>query len=56
MDLAVRRGVPLGNSILTMNTFEQAEVRANPEKGDKGGEAARAAIALVALKRQLAAT
>ena len=56
MDLAVKRGVPLGNSILTMNTLEQAQVRADPEKGDKGGEAARAAISLVALKRSLAST
>ena len=56
MDFAVKRGVPLGNSILTMNTLEQAQVRADPEKGDKGGEAARAAIALVALKRSLAST
>ena len=51
MDLAVSRAMPLGNSILTMNTMEQAEVRADPGRGDKGGEAARAAVALVALKR-----
>ncbi len=51
MDLAVSRAMPLGNSILTMNTMEQAEVRADPARGDKGGEAARAAVALVALKR-----
>ena len=55
MDVAVARGLPLGNSILTMNTLDQAEVRADPERGDKGGEAARAALALVALKRRLAA-
>ena len=54
MDLAVRRCMPLGNSILTMNTMEQAEARADPARGDKGGEAARAAIALVALKRSAA--
>ena len=55
MDVAVARGLPLGNSILTMNTMDQAEVRADPARGDKGGEAARAALALVALKRGVAA-
>ncbi len=51
MDLAVKRAIPLGNSILTMNTMDQAEARADPARGDKGGEAARAAVALAALKR-----
>ena len=54
MDVAVTRGLPFGNSILTMNTMDQAELRADPERGDKGGEAARAALSLVALKRRLA--
>ena len=39
-------GVPVGNGILTVETLEQARVRADPAQGDKGGEAARAALAL----------
>jgi 6,7-dimethyl-8-ribityllumazine synthase len=50
-DLAVARRLPLGNAILTVENDEQARVRANPKSGDKGGDAARAALALAALKR-----
>lgn len=52
--LAVNRRLPFGNGILTVENDAQAEVRANPAKGDKGGDAARAALALAALKRGLA--
>ena len=55
MDLGVARKLALGNGILTMDTIAQAEARADPKRGDKGGEAVRAAIALAALKRDLAA-
>jgi 6,7-dimethyl-8-ribityllumazine synthase len=55
IELSVRRGLPIGNGILTVDTDAQAWARARPEEGDKGGEAARAAIALVLLKRRLAA-
>jgi 6,7-dimethyl-8-ribityllumazine synthase len=54
MDLSVQRKLPLGNGILTVETLPQAEERADPERGDKGGDAARAAIAVAALKRSLA--
>ncbi len=53
MDLSVARKLPLGNGILTVETLAQAEERADPARGDKGGDAARAAIALAALKREL---
>lgn len=49
--LGTRQRLAFGNGILTVETYEQAEVRANPAKGDKGGDAARAALALHALKR-----
>lgn len=49
--LATRQRLAFGNGILTVENLEQAEVRANPAKGDKGGDAARAALALYALKR-----
>jgi 6,7-dimethyl-8-ribityllumazine synthase len=51
MDLSLR-GVPLGNGILTVDNEAQAFVRSSEER-NKGGEAARAALAMVALKRKL---
>jgi 6,7-dimethyl-8-ribityllumazine synthase len=54
IELSVRRGIPIGNGILTVDTDAQAWARARPDEGDKGGEAARAALALVRLKRRLA--
>jgi 6,7-dimethyl-8-ribityllumazine synthase len=55
MDLSVARRVPIGNGILTVDTDEQAWLRARAEEADKGGDAARAALALVRLKRRLGA-
>jgi 6,7-dimethyl-8-ribityllumazine synthase len=55
IDLSVARALPLGNGIVTVNTDAQAWARARPEEGDKGGDAARAALAMVQLKRALAA-
>ena len=49
--LATREALAFGNGILTVETMEQAEFRANPAKADKGGDAARAALRLLALKR-----
>ena len=54
MDLAVARQLPLGNGILTVDTEAQAWARARVEEADKGGDAARAALAMVRIKRQLA--
>ncbi len=51
MDMSVERKLALGNGILTTNTIAQAKERADPERGDKGGDAARAAIGLALLKR-----
>jgi len=45
-------GVPIGNGILTVENEEQALVRADPAQKDKGGEAAKAAIALLGLKER----
>ena len=45
-------GIPIGNGILTVENEEQAIVRANPAEKDKGGEAAKAAIALFDLKQR----
>lgn len=53
-DLSVSRRLPFGNGILTVENDEQAIVRADPKQGDKGADAALAALALVRLKRSLA--
>lgn len=53
MDLGVREGIPIGYGILTVENMAQAEARANISKRDKGGEAARACLALIALRREL---
>lgn len=50
IDYATNHALPFGNAILTVENEAQAEERANPEKGDKGGDAARAALTLIALK------
>ena len=47
-------GLAIGNGILTVENEEQALVRADPAQKDKGGEAARAALAMLALKRGFA--
>ena len=52
-DLAVVRQLPLGNGILTVDTQAQAWARARVEEGDKGGDAARAALAMVRIRRRL---
>jgi len=48
-------GVAIGNGILTVENEAQALVRADPAQKDKGGEAAKAAIALLALKERFGA-
>ena len=53
MELSVARGLPIGNGIITVENETQAFARARTEEQDKGGDAARAALALVALKRRL---
>jgi len=51
MDLAVQRGALIGNGILTTDSGAQARARADPAGKDKGGGAARAALALLQIKR-----
>jgi 6,7-dimethyl-8-ribityllumazine synthase len=53
MELSVARGLPIGNGIITVDTDAQAWARARAEEQDKGGDAARAALTLVGLKRRL---
>ena len=53
MDLAVAKRFPLGNGIVTVNSEAQAWARARASELNKGGDAARAALAMLRLKRRL---
>lgn len=50
MDLTLR-GIAIGNGILTVEDEEQADERASHRRLDKGGGAAVACLAMIALKR-----
>jgi 6,7-dimethyl-8-ribityllumazine synthase len=43
-------GLAIGNGILTVENEAQALTRARPDEKDKGGEAAKAALAMMGLK------
>ena len=45
-------GIPIGNGILTVEDEAQALARVRPNEKNKGGEAAKAAIAMFNLKQQ----
>ena len=47
-------GIAIGNGILTVENEAQALVRADKAQKDKGGEAAQAAMALLALQEKFA--
>lgn len=53
MELSIRKRAAIGYGILTVNSLAQAEERADPGRGDKGGEAVRACAAMIALRRKL---
>ena len=54
MDLTLD-GFAIGNGVLTVEDEQQAIVRADPKQGDKGGDAARAALALFNLRERYGA-
>ena len=54
MDLTLD-GFAIGNGVLTVENEEQAIVRADPKQGNKGGDAARAALALYEIREQYGA-
>ena len=51
MELTLQ-GFAIGNGVLTVESEAQAMVRADPAQGDKGGHAARAALALYELRER----
>jgi len=54
MDVQLGSGIPIGFGVLTTENHAQAEERADPKRGDKGYEAAIAAVtvALIEPKRE----
>jgi 6,7-dimethyl-8-ribityllumazine synthase len=53
MDLTLQ-GYAIGNGVMTVENEQQAIVRADPRQADKGGGAARAALALFELREKYA--
>ena len=51
--VALDHGAPCGNGILTCPTWELAQDRADPARGDAGGRAARACLRLIELKSEM---
>lgn len=54
MELTLQ-GFAIGSGILTVENEQQAIERADPKRGDKGGDAARAALALFELREKFGA-
>ena len=55
-DLALEYGVAIGFGILTVENEAQGLARGKPERKNKGGEAARACLAMIELREQLGLT
>jgi 6,7-dimethyl-8-ribityllumazine synthase len=55
MNLGLQHGLCIGNGILTCETEEQAIIRADRQGQDKGGDAARACLALIDLRARMLA-
>ena len=53
MDITIDECIALGNGILTVENGDQAWARAGVDRKDKGGFAARAALAMIAVADQL---
>jgi 6,7-dimethyl-8-ribityllumazine synthase len=53
LDLGMKNGLCIGNGILTVENEHQALARAACDDGDKGGDAARACLALVHIRNRL---
>jgi 6,7-dimethyl-8-ribityllumazine synthase len=56
MQISLARKLAFGNGVLTVENEAQALARANPQQGDKGGDAARAALSIHRLKLAMGAS
>jgi 6,7-dimethyl-8-ribityllumazine synthase len=52
-DLAIRHRLAVGYGIITVENAEQAWARARTDRKNKGGDAAKACLAMIALRRQI---
>lgn len=53
MDLTLQHGIALGFGVLTCQTYQLARVRAAADGKNKGADAARACLKMMALRRSL---
>lgn len=53
MDVALQTGIPVGNAVLTVRDVRHAVERSRPGPGNKGAEAARAAVTAAQAIRSL---
>ena len=53
MDLTIGRNLLIGVGLITVDTEAQAWDRINGQRADRGGEAARACLGMIALRRRL---
>jgi 6,7-dimethyl-8-ribityllumazine synthase len=56
MELSLREQLAIGYGILTVETYEQAQIRADIREGNKGGGAAHTCLGMIALKKQFGGT
>jgi len=56
MQISLARKLAFGNGVLTVENEAQAVSRADPQRGDKGGDAARAALSIFRLKLAIGAS
>jgi 6,7-dimethyl-8-ribityllumazine synthase len=56
MQISLARKLAFGNGVLTVENEAQALARADPQQGDKGGDAARAALSIHRLKLAIGAS
>jgi len=54
MDVSLQTGVPIGNAVLTVRNVQHALERSQPGPGNKGAEAAEAAVAAALAIKSLA--
>ena len=52
MFLSIANKIPISNGIIACNNINQAMIRSNPQKKNKGGEAARAVLKVLKISRK----
>ncbi len=53
MDLSINYSIPIGNGILTVFNKDQAIIRSDPKKLNKGADAAQACLSLINIKNSI---